>query len=104
MKIFIFSISIIVIVTLVIAIYGQSSNSSAAVNGIKPQQFFGPGDIRIYGAICNGTDQNTAVIAALNAGLTSLYIPAGCTWKLPTSDWTYNPGSGTITVSANGIP
>jgi hypothetical protein len=61
-------------------------------------------DIRNYGAVCNGTDQNTAVLAALNAGLTSIYIPAVCTWVLPTSDWTYNPGPGNIIVHANGIP
>jgi hypothetical protein len=40
-------------------------------------------DIRTFGAKCDGTDQNTHVQAALSAGNTVLYIPAGCTWVAP---------------------
>lgn len=40
-------------------------------------------DIRTYGAICNGSDVNTAVQAAIAAGFTNIFIPAGCTWIAP---------------------
>jgi hypothetical protein len=62
------------------------------------------GDIRNYGATCNGTDQNTAVQSALAAGIIELYIPTGCLWVLPHTSWSYNPGSGTILVPADSIP
>jgi len=42
-------------------------------------------DIRQYGAVCDGTDQNTAMQAALSAGETKLYFPAGCMWIAPSS-------------------
>lgn len=38
-----------------------------------------------WGAVCDGTDQKTAIEAAIAAGVTRLYIPAGCKW-IPTAD------------------
>lgn len=40
-------------------------------------------DIRLDGATCDGTDQNAAVQAALAAGHTKLFFPAGCKWIPP---------------------
>ena len=62
-----------------------------------------PWDIRLSGATCNGTNQHTAVLAALNAGHTRLLIPAGCYWQLPTSSWTWS-GCPSSTCPANTIP
>jgi len=42
-----------------------------------------PYDIRRSGAVCDGTDQNAAVQAALLLGYTTIYIPAGCKWIAP---------------------
>jgi len=61
-----------------------------------------------FNAVCNGTNQHTAVLALLNAGLTSMFIPAGCNWTLPHGSfgghWSYNPGTGTITVPDDSVP
>ncbi len=40
-------------------------------------------NIRGFGAVCDGTDQNTAVQAALTAGARHILIPAGCKWVAP---------------------
>ncbi len=61
-------------------------------------------DIRSFGAVCNGSDQNTAVQLALTAGKTNIFIPAGCNWTLPSSSYTYNPGTGAVVVPGNAIP
>lgn len=63
-----------------------------------------PVDIRLYGATCNGSDQNTAVQAALTAGVTNFWFPKNCVWVLPTSSWSYNPGTGSVSVAANTTP
>jgi len=44
-----------------------------------------PYDIRRSGAVCNGTDQNTAVQAAITAGYVNIFIPAGCVWLVPSA-------------------
>lgn len=53
-----------------------------------------PVDIRNYGAICNGSNQNTAVQAAITAGNLNIYIPSGCVWIVP---------GGIIPGGTNGI-
>lgn len=40
-------------------------------------------DIRNYGAICDTTDQNTAVQKAITAGYSNLFFPKLCTWVVP---------------------
>lgn len=50
-------------------------------------------DIRLYGATCDGSDQNAAVMAAIASGAQRLFLPAGCMWKAPSS---------TVTVSVTG--
>lgn len=57
-------------------------------------------DIRNYGATCNGSNSHAAVLSALTAGLLEIYIPAGCTWVVPNTSWSY----GTTIVPASGIP
>ena len=57
-----------------------------------------------YGAVCNGTNQHSAVVAALQSGAHEIGIPAGCTWVLPTTTWTYTVAGTTYTVLPNTIP
>lgn len=61
-------------------------------------------DIRNSGAVCNNTNQHTALLSTLNSGNTNLWFPKNCIWVLPNTSWTYNPGTGTITVPANTVP
>jgi hypothetical protein len=63
-----------------------------------------PWDIRWSGAICNGSDMNATVQAALTFS-NSLYFGDGCSWTLPSSSWSYSlPGGGSVTVPANTVP
>jgi len=75
-----------------------STNGGA---GVYPVVLFGPEtqgptvhNIRLYGAVCDGTDQNMAVQAAITAGAKTIYIPPGCVWIAP---------AGLIPGNANGI-
>lgn len=61
-------------------------------------------DIRNFGVTYSGgvctSSVHTGVLAALNGGLVEIYIPAGCTWTVPNTSWSY----GSIIVPASGIP
>lgn len=63
---------------------------------------FTPADIRYYGATCDGSDQNTAVQAAITAGHRVIGIPAGCKWQLPLTGGLYLvPGNITYVGEGN---
>lgn len=64
----------------------QSSLKSAVIaieTALGPNISNAITNIKSYGAVCNGTDQNTAVQAALSAGATTIFIPRGCLWTAP---------------------
>lgn len=76
---------------------GPSTSGGAPGNWILFSQGGGgalPVDIRSYGAACNGTNQNTAVQAAITAGALRIFIPTGCVWI---------PPGGIIPGGANGL-
>lgn len=53
-----------------------------------------PRDIRNYGAICDGRDENEAIQKAIAKGLKEIKIPEGCTWTVP---------SGVVPNGSGGI-
>jgi hypothetical protein len=68
-------------------------------------------DIRNFGVTYSGgvctSSVHTGIVNLLQAGLTQIYIPSGCTWIVPSSQWSYTksgaPG-GVVLVPANSIP
>jgi len=93
-----FKLSLIGLLIILVAIAVNGQDSRVSFNGIGFQKFYKAGDIRNYGAICNGSDQFTAFTAALTAGLTYIYIPANCSVILPTGLWTYTRATDSVTV------